>query len=312
MSAPGGALRERDRGPVREIPTPEGVPLRFTLALAGDRAAAFLLDAVIIAVSLFAIALVAELGSLVDRHAAGSLLFISFFTLRNFYFAGLEILWRGRTIGKRVLGLQVIDRSGRALRVEALFARNLTREIEVFIPLMVILSGEVLIPGMTAEWRLGTILWAIFFAIFPFFNRDRLRLGDLLAGTLVVRSPRPALLPDLAATPMQPPPEGEEVSAEHVFSREHLEAYGIYELQVLEKILRQPMTPDPTVKAVAEKIAEKIEWPGRILDPRRFLEEFYRAQRAHLEGRLLLGDRREDKTAAAARRRSGPGGAGSR
>jgi len=311
MTSPRAGLLRRPEGPVREIPTPEGVPLRFELALAGDRAGAFLIDAAIIFVTLFLLIFVSLIASVVDREASFALALLVFFALRNFYFAGLEILWRGRTIGKRLLGLQVIDRSGRALRVEALFARNLTREIEVFIPLMVVLGGAELIPGMTLPWRVGTLLWVLFFALFPFFNRDRLRLGDLLAGTLVVRSPRPALLPDLtdekvvsrrSARARGSAPE------ELGFSREQLDRYGIYELQVLEKVLRQGTTPSLTLRAIAEKIVEKIGWTGRIGDSRRFLEAFYRAQRAHLEGRLLLGDRREDKTAVEANRRVGASG----
>ena len=42
--------------------------------------------------------------------------------------------WRGITPGKRVFGLRVIDRGGGALRADAVIARNLMREIEVFLP----------------------------------------------------------------------------------------------------------------------------------------------------------------------------------
>jgi uncharacterized RDD family membrane protein YckC len=303
MSAQRPSLLRRPEGSVREIPTPEGVPLRFELALAGDRAGAFLLDIAIITAAALLLTLPAILMAIVDSEAASAFALVVLFALRNFYFSGLEILWRGRTIGKRLLGLQVIDRSGRALRVESLFARNLTREIEVFIPLAVILGGNELIPGMTSPWQLGTLLWALFFALFPFLNRDRLRLGDLLAGTLVVRTPRPSLLPDLAAT--QRATADERSLGGVVFTRVQLEAYGIYELQVLEKVLREKSTPPETLRAVAEQIADKIGWSGRFVEPRAFLDEFYRAQRAHLEGRLLLGDRREDKAAAGAKHRGG-------
>jgi uncharacterized RDD family membrane protein YckC len=298
-----GLLR-RPEGPIREIPTPEGVPLRFELAIAGDRAGAFLIDAAIIAVTLFLLLLCASVLGIFEAEASLALSHLALFLIRNFYFSGLEILWGGRTIGKRLLGLQVIDGSGRALRVEALFARNLTREVEVFLPLAVVLGGSEIVAGMNAAWRVGTILWVLFFALFPFFNRDRLRLGDLFAGTLVVRSPRPALLPDLVSAKGAPSAVAQPGAI--AFAREHLDAYGIYELQVLEKVLRQRSTPAETLRAVAEKIVEKTGWTGRIGDSRRFLEAFYRAQRAHLEGRLLLGDRREDKSAAEARRRGPP------
>jgi uncharacterized RDD family membrane protein YckC len=284
---------------MREIPTPEGVPLRFELALAGDRAGAFIVDALVLVLVETGVFVALSLLSSIDEHAALAAMFISFFVARNCYFAGLEILWRGRTVGKRILGLQVIDRSGRALRVEAIFARNLTREIEVFLPLMVALGGGAIWPGMPPWGRIITLLWALFFVLFPLLNRDRLRLGDLLAGTLVVKSPRPVLLPDLSAAGAK---AAAAPAAELRFAREQLEAYGIYELQVLERILRQDRTPTETVRAVAERIAGKIGWKGAMDDPRAFLADFYRAQRAHLEGRLMLGERREDKAAAAERR----------
>ncbi len=302
MSAPRFVSIGERLGPTREIPTPEGVPLRFALALAGDRAGAFLIDAFLVSVVVFLALLLLFLVAVVDKAAAISVGLVLIFTVRNCYFSGLEILWRGRTIGKRLLGLQVIDRAGHPLRVEAIFARNLTREIEVFLPLTVMLGGETIWPGVPPWGRLITLLWALFFVLFPLLNRDRLRLGDLLAGTMVVRSPKPVLLPDLAGAPQKPVGKGPE-DLEFSFSRQHLEAYGIYELQVLERILRQNNTPQETLRAVAEKIAKKIGWRELVREPRRFLSAFYRAQRSHLESRMLLGDRREDKDAAAKARR---------
>jgi hypothetical protein len=46
---------------------------------------------------------------------------------------------------------------------------------------------------------------------------------------------------------------------------------------------------------VAEKVRHKIGYPGEVADEERFLREFYVAQRAHLEKRMLFGQRREDK-----------------
>jgi hypothetical protein len=48
---------------------------------------------------------------------------------------------------------------------------------------------------------------------------------------------------------------------------------------------------------VCDRILAKIDWDGprRRVDPRRFLEDFYAAQRARLEKKMLLGKRRESK-----------------
>ena len=83
-----------------------------------------------------------------------------------------------------------------------------------------------------------------------------------------------------------------------LFTREQLDIYGIHELQVLERVLRQSHegTLDSTVlDDIAQRIRQKIGWPAdRAREPALpFLEAFYRAQRGRLEQQLLLGQRRE-------------------
>ncbi len=86
---------------------------------------------------------------------------------------------------------------------------------------------------------------------------------------------------------------------EFPFSRAQLEIYGIYELQTLEEVLRQkgPQSGE-TRREVARRIQNKIAWEGaEDADPERFLKAFYAALRAHLETRMLFGERRKDKHA---------------
>jgi hypothetical protein len=129
----------------------------------------------------------------------------------------------------------------------------------------------------------------------PCFNRLRLRVGDIVAGTMVVRLPRPILLPDLSAAPAP----GARAAVERAFTPEQLSLYGIYELQVLEELLRRDDGPGTrsAMAAVAKKIRKKIGYaaatPGD--DDPAFLRDFYAAQRAWLEGKLVLGTRRERK-----------------
>jgi hypothetical protein len=128
----------------------------------------------------------------------------------------------------------------------------------------------------------------------PLFNQDRLRCGDMIAGTLVVRAPVPVLLPDLAdARPRQ--------QQEIAFTREQLDIYGIHELQVLEDLLHRAAegTLDSRIlEDVGEKIKRKVDWPQERwnVPTRAFLEAFYAAQRGRLEQRLLFGERRERKS----------------
>ncbi|TIU19658.1 MAG: RDD family protein, partial [Mesorhizobium sp.] len=83
------------------------------------------------------------------------------------------------------------------LTLDQVIARNLMREIEVFLPLSILAARG----GAGVADTLSTIfglVWALLFSLFPLFNRDRLRIGDLLAGTWVVEAPKVALVEDLS------------------------------------------------------------------------------------------------------------------
>ena len=193
---------------------------------------------------------------------------------------------RAATPGKRVLGLRVASRDGRPLSPAAVLARNAMREVELFLPLSFLFSpaGE----SVDAAIRLTGIVWCGIFVLFPLFNRDRLRAGDLIGGTFVVEAPRRALLGDLAA----------EASADdpYAFTTTELDAYGIKELHVLEDVVRAG--DRDAVASVAERIRTKI---GRTKKPAEddaaFLRAYYAGLRKRLEGRLLFGQRKSDKHA---------------
>jgi len=212
----------------RDIVTPEGVSLPFELAEIGDRAAAFATDLFISILATFAIYLVGFFviirGMLrgsdgIGFAAAASIILFMAFVVRNLYFIHFELAWQGATPGKRAVGIRVVDRNGGPLLPMAVIARNLTREFEFFIPLGLLTSfGQTNTP-----WeKLALAGWMLLFSMLPFFNRDRLRAGDMIAGTMVIRMPRRVLLPDLI-----------EDSIHYVFRDRQLEAYGAFELQVL-------------------------------------------------------------------------------
>jgi uncharacterized RDD family membrane protein YckC len=282
-----GAGAER----IREVVTPEGVPLRFAVALAGDRIAALLLD--LLAISAVVALLAVPLGVLAARGlldgdlvVAASVLAI--FLVRTFYFAFFELSWQGQTPGKRKLRLRAVEARGGPLTAEAIVARNLTREVEIFLPLAALLAPGALFPGAPGWAALAALAWILILGFLPLLNRDRLRVGDLVAGTVVVRTPDAVLLEDLAAT------RAREALA---FTDAQLDAYGIYELQVLEQVLRGRGQAGhaEAVRTVAAKIREKIGWEGPAAPDEPFLEAFYAAQRGRLERRLLFGRRRADK-----------------
>lgn len=273
----------------RPLITPEGVDLKVKLADAGTRAAAFLLDVVIIVIAAIAVTLVVifGLGGLGAQEAEP--LFIAWmifiFFLRNIYFIAFEAGRRAATPGKRMVGVRVASRSGAGLTIDQVIARNLMREIEVFLPLSIIAARG----GAGVADTLSTIfglVWALLFSLFPLFNRDRMRIGDLLAGTWVVEAPKVALVEDLSTR--KDPGAGT-----FRFSQAQLDAYGIAELHKLEEVLRRD--DYFALKTVAETIGRKIGAAPQAHDARAFLTAYYGELRAHLERKLLLGTRKADK-----------------
>ena len=269
---------------LRRIVTPEGVALGVMLADRGTRAAAFVVDMLLIAAGVAGLVLAGLLLFAAIRAWGAAVAMLGFFLLRNFYFSFFELRGRGVTPGKRLLGLRVIDRAGGPLRPDAVVARNLMREIEVFVPLSFLAT-----PQLTGDAAIAQAL------LMPFFNRDRLRLGDLVGGTMVIAVPRAALASDIAGTP---PSGAAKAAARYGFSDAQLEIYGIYELQTLEGVLRRTDPQSATTRQeIARRIQARIGWEGEApaSDADRFLEGFYIAQRARLERKLLFGVRRKDK-----------------
>jgi uncharacterized RDD family membrane protein YckC len=276
----------------REIVTPEGVPLTVELAEFSERAIALIIDLLICLGVAIAIALaflflaVQGLGGVVFV----AILNLMIFFLRVLYFIHFELSGRGATPGKRVVGIRVIDRRGGPLRASAVIARNLTRELEVFLPIGILFSA-----GSGGWGNLLALGWLICFLVLMLVNRDRMRAGDLIAGTLVIALPRQRLLGDLVET-----------RARFVFADHQLEAYGKRELQVLEDLLRRPNDAETRelLRDVCDRIVRKIAWtePLAPADIALFLRDFYTAQRAFLEREQLFGRPRADKFDAAHRR----------
>lgn len=311
IDPPGSPPGPAGAGPrLHRIWTPEGVPLPFAVAGVGDRISAFALDGLLLVLATIAVAIAAGFASAVSSNLASAFFFLAFFLIWNAYFIVCEVRMNGRTPGKKKAGLRVVSRDGGPLTAEAVIARNLMRDLEVFLPLAAVLSPESLVPAAPAWGRLLAVAWLLVFALLPLFGKDRLRAGDLVAGTIVVRNPGAVLLPDLAAPPAARPsarssPFGAVEPArspvdEYAFTREQLDIYGIHELQVLEDLLRRydGGTLDPRVlEEVCDKIKGKIGWPAERwqVTPVPFLQAFYRAQRASLEQKMLFGQRRERK-----------------
>ncbi|MEO1044376.1 MAG: RDD family protein [Pseudomonadota bacterium] len=284
----------------RRLVTPEGVTLNIHVAGAGARLGALLLDltfltAIYIGYLIGLFALVFGLGLENDRESGivEFLLVISIiflFLLRNGYFLAFELGPRGATWGKRIIGIRVAARDGGRLAPEAVIARNLIREVEIFLPMqfLIVLATEQ--DSSTFTLIAGT-LWVLVFATFLLFNRDRLRCGDLLAGTWVVMAPKQKLTEVVA--PRETMVAAAARGSDYRFTDEELGIYGEYELQALEQVLRDGS--EESERTVYVTICNKLGWEPGEGDERAFLENYYTQLRQRLESGMRFGKRRADK-----------------
>ena len=272
----------------RSLVTPEGVDLRVRLGDAGERASALMIDLAIMAGVLIAFSLLTLLAFIGAKGKGGEVIgtvwVLVFFVLRNLYFVLFELTPGAATPGKRAMGLRVAARNGGRLTADAIFARNAMREIELYLPLSFLLTNGDQVGALV---NLAGLVWCGVFLLFPLFNRDRLRVGDLVAGTWVVKAPKRKLVPDLAR-------DSHAQASRFNFTMAHLDAYGVKELHVLEDVLRR--FEMKTVMLVAARIRLKIGWKASPDESDGdFLAAYYAALRGRLESRLLLGKRRKDK-----------------
>jgi uncharacterized RDD family membrane protein YckC len=149
------------------IATPEGIELELVLAGLASRFMAEIVDAALIVLLVLALIAVAAIaggtaGLVIVSIAVGGLMLISVC-----FHVAFEVLAAGRTPGKRMNGLRVVMDGGGPVGLRASAVRNLLRLLEgpplLYVPAVVSILA----------------------------TRHNQRLGDLAAGTLVVREPRP-------------------------------------------------------------------------------------------------------------------------
>lgn len=270
---------------------PEGVSIGFELASLGARFGAVILDLILTWLAILLLVLALGWLGLLPKTALFALFVILTFFVGVPYYVLSELIWNGRTLGKRIVGIMVISADSRALGAHQVVARNLLKDVEFFAPLGLVLQWNY--TASAQSWIVAVILlvWTLFVVIYPVRNTRKQRLGDVVAGTLVIVKPKAILLDDLALTEAQ---DG------FVFDQAQLDIYGSYELQTLEAILRDPSKSQlhaAELEKVAKAIARRIGYPEQAIGaaPRAFLMAFYREQRERLESRLLFGERRQDK-----------------
>jgi len=239
------------------ITTPEQVTIMLPLAGVGTRLLAALLDAlVIIGVILVALIAIALVGSLIALQphgvAAGSvlsafaLLFLFGFVFA--YYAGLELLWDGQTVGKRVLKLRVLRDNGMPVDAAAVLARTVVRLVD-FLPF---------------GYLVGLISMIV-------DGRAR-RLGDIVGGTIVVREWDSAPTLREIASGAEPAAWGPPVSGQEA----PVSLLTADELAAAREFLRRAATFPPPERAalawrVATTLAARIGYSAPLTHPEWFL-----------------------------------------
>lgn len=291
----------------RALVTPEGITLPVVLASRGTRFGALMIDLMLIGVAIMLVSVVLLLAAAGLNTATGGkidnpdpqlktalefviiLWIAAMFLFRYGYFLVFELGPRGATPGKRMTGIRIAARDGGRLSAEMVLARNLLRDIELFMPIA-LLFGAAELNGFT--W-LAAMGWFLVFALFPFFNKDRLRAGDLIAGSWVVEAPKRRLEAVMSSTATARQGTSATTGAAYRFGDAELAIYGEYELQTLERVLRENRSE--ALVSVHEAICRKIGWHPGAGDERAFLEAYYTQLRARLETGMRMGKRKADK-----------------
>jgi uncharacterized RDD family membrane protein YckC len=147
------------------IRTPEGVV--FSLHAAGpiSRFLACLIDLSCVFAAISLVSRIVQIVVALNYQVGLTLYVLAAFIISIGYAIGFEWFWRGQTVGKRLLGLRVVDEGGLRLKLEQIVIRNLLRFVDSF-PLFYLLGGITCVISPRGQ-----------------------RTGDLAANTIVVRNP---------------------------------------------------------------------------------------------------------------------------
>lgn len=157
------------------ITTPEHVPIRLEAAGAGSRFLALMIDWAITTAAASGLATI--LGLMLPRGVAAAIFVTLSFFLAWGWHIWFEVRGNGRTPGKRALKLRVIDERGLPVSLYQSLVRNIMRAID-FLP-----------------------LFYGFGALAALISPLRRRLGDVVAGTLVIRDAQPLAIRGQIAAP---------------------------------------------------------------------------------------------------------------
>jgi uncharacterized RDD family membrane protein YckC len=263
------------------IETPEQVDLRFPIAGIGSRFLAILADSVLQVVALFVMFFVFALIVSAAPHVRGTTTMVNtgakwfvaavvlfYFLLYWGYFSLFEAFWNGQTPGKRLLKIRVIKDSGRQITLFEALARNLIRIVD----------------ALPSFYLVGVITMLC--------NREQKRLGDLVAGTIVIheRSEEQPLLSHNSRTftaSLYPQPlESPQVPAAPLVPADGIARLDAGDLNVIDTFFSRALDLDLDKRAeiagrIAQRMSAKMQVPlPADQAPERVLESIAHAMRA--------------------------------
>jgi uncharacterized RDD family membrane protein YckC len=165
---------------VSDLVTGEAVVLELRLAKLASRLLSLLIDLVVQGILLIVgILVIGGFASSVDDAASAAIMSVFLVSVIVGYPVAFETLSRGRTLGKLALGLRVVRQDGGPIRFRHALVRGLAGVIEIWIT-----SGAVAL-------------------IVSLASSQGKRVGDYLAGTVVIRERVPTAAPSMIAMPPQ-------------------------------------------------------------------------------------------------------------
>lgn len=218
------------------VETPERIRFRYRVAGPGQRSVAWLVDALVQATAAVVVVGVASAVTPVLGGLSTGVMLLGLFVLQWFYGLFFELVLAGRTPGKLALELRVVRTDGSAARFPELLLRNLVRAAD-FLPV---------------GFVVGVLVMA--------FDSRLRRLGDLVAGTVVVAEDRTRLL---SAARIDPPVTDEERRA--LPARVHLSPE---EIEVIEAFLaRRPQLGRERAEDLARHLGPALSAREGVVAP---------------------------------------------
>jgi uncharacterized RDD family membrane protein YckC len=251
--------------------TPESIDLSFDVAGIGSRFMAALIDTLLLLFLQAALGLLAVVvATRLENVDISSSVVLAIWSLASFlflwgYYLIFELVWNGQTPGKRAVGLRTVREGGRPINLVASALRNLVRVIDF-------------LPGF---YGLGVLAM--------FIDKRSRRLGDLVAGTLVVKERKNVTLDTLTgqAPPLPLPPRPLDAPAAPLLPNLQLIKTEDYDL--VQDFLRRRGELGPESRQrlgyqLAERMRQRLGLPSGG-EPELFLEHLVREYRVFSENR---------------------------